>query len=85
MLTLVAVMAHVLRLKLRDGSTEQVQVRDGASADAELEAFVGRKGRFRGEWIEVFSVDGEGRKYVRYDEIVSVDLFEPRRPSGTAW
>lgn len=78
---LVASMASMLKLKLRDGTTEHVPLADETIPEDELDAFVQRRGRFEGEWLEVQGV--EGAKYLRYDQVVSVEAIAMRRPSAT--
>jgi hypothetical protein len=58
-----------LALTLRSGSRELTRPSD-RDGDFLLEHFTNRTGPFRGTWVDV----EPGNKYVRYDDVVAVEV-----------
>jgi hypothetical protein len=59
-----------LEVTLINGQNYSIPIEEGHSAERELELFLGREGRFAGEWVPL---QKSGRDlFVRYDQIVLV-------------
>jgi hypothetical protein len=66
-----------LRVTLRDGSTHQVAIPEGADAAGMIEAAAkGQRWHAEAGWIEVQAGGAVTRKLVAANQVVALELFE---------